>query len=68
MNGKWQQLHFAESLKKKKKKKKSNPWPFTIIFTNINTMENTIKYNFVQFWVLNFKMPTRKKQKTRLHA
>ena len=25
MNGKWQQLHFAESLKKKKKKKNQTP-------------------------------------------
>lgn len=51
MNEKCQQLRFADSLK-------SNPsLLLTISFTNI---KNTIKWNFVQFWVLNFKKETRK--------
>lgn len=54
MNEKCQQLHFAASLKNKTNK--INPCLFlTISFTNINTNKTTIKENFVQLWLLNFK-------------
>lgn len=58
MNEKCQQLHFADSLKTKPDR------AFTNMSAFINTTKSTIRWNFVQFWVLNLK----RTQKIGLHS